>query len=127
MKFVIIDDDPRSILTLETIIREYCPRLKSSGTASTLSDAVRLINSNQPDLVFLDVEIHGHLGFEVFNYFPNPDFAVVFITAHEKYALQAIKNVCYDYLLKPISIPEIVSIVQRFENERKAKSPLRCF
>ncbi|MBI3134437.1 MAG: response regulator transcription factor [Bacteroidetes bacterium] len=122
MKFIIIDDDPTCITTLEKIIAEYCPQLQLSGTANTIEDSVRLINSTQPDLVLLDVEIHGNLGFELFNYFPNPDFEVVFTTAHEKYALQAIKRSCYDYLLKPISIPEIVAITSKLEAEQKSRS-----
>ncbi len=117
MKCVIIDDDLGCIDALNGIISNYCPQLDMVGSANTIDEGVRLINAMKPQLVFLDVEIHDRLGFDLFRFFPKPDFEVVFTTAHEKYALKAIKSSCYDYLLKPVLIEELVNVVTRLESE----------
>jgi two-component system LytT family response regulator len=115
---VIVDDDKQCIDGLSAIIREYCPQLRITGTASSVSDAVKLINQQKPRLVFLDVEINDELGFDLFNYFSNPSFEVVFTTAHEKYALKAIKSSCFDFLMKPVNISEVVNLVSKLEKEK---------
>ena len=63
--------------------------------------------------------MQGESGFDLFNYFSSPNFEVVFTTAHEKYALKAIKSSCYDFLLKPVNIQELVNIVSKLETEKK--------
>ncbi|MBI3134440.1 MAG: response regulator transcription factor [Bacteroidetes bacterium] len=122
MKCVIIDDDPHCISALVAIIESYCPQMNVVGKATTIQDAIHEINATKPELVFLDVEIHGKLGFELFSFFSNPEFRVVFTTAHEKYALQAIKQSCYDYLLKPISAEELVAVIGRLESENTRRT-----
>lgn len=119
MNCIIVDDDAGCIDTLEAILKKYCPKLNIVGSANTISDAVQLINSNFPELVFLDVEIGSEMGFDLFNYFSDPEFKVVFTTAHEKYALKAIKSSCYDFLLKPVVIQEVVNVVAKLEKETK--------
>jgi two-component system, LytTR family, response regulator len=116
---VIVDDDAQCIQVLSAIINEYCPQLKITGTASSINDAVKLINLRKPQLVFLDVEIHDELGFDLFKFFSHPDFEVVFTTAHEKYALKAIKSSCFDFLMKPVNASEVVNVVSKLEKEKK--------
>lgn len=122
MTCVIVDDDLSCITALTGIIKNYCNKLEILGTANCIEDAVKVINATNPQLVFLDVEINDELGFDLFRFFPSPDFEVVFTTAHEKYALKAIKSSCYDFLLKPIVITELVSVVSKLENEKKINS-----
>jgi two-component system, LytTR family, response regulator len=121
MNSIIVDDDNSCIDTLEAILKVYCPQFEILGTANTLTEAVKLINSKQPDLVFLDVEIGNESGFDLFKYFSSPKFKVVFTTAHEKYALKAIKSSCYDFLLKPIVIQEVVNMVSKLEGEKNIR------
>lgn len=118
MNCVIIDDENSCIQALSGIIKQYCSQLRVVGTANNIGDAVKLINATKPQLVFLDVEINNEMGFDLFKYFSAPNFEVVFTTAHEKYALMAIKSSCYDFLLKPIVIQELVSVVSKLENEK---------
>lgn len=122
MNCIIVDDDSGCINTLEVILKKYCPQLQILGSANTISDAVQLINSTSPQLVFLDVEIGKETGFDLFNYFSSPEFEVVFTTAHEKYALKAIKSSCFDFLLKPVVIQEVVNVVSKLEKEKKTVS-----
>lgn len=119
MNCVIVDDENSCIQALSGIIKQYCPQLTVLGIANNIADAVKLINSTHPQVVFLDVEINNEMGFDLFKFFSVPDFEVVFTTAHEKYALKAIKSSCYDFLLKPIVIPELVSVVSKLEKEKK--------
>lgn len=122
MNCILVDDDPDGTRLLSGILKTYCPQIKITGTASSIADAVKLINASSPDLVFLDIEIHNELGFDLFKYFSSPAFEVVFTTAHEKYALKAIKSSCYDFLLKPVDIGEVVNVVSKLEKETQRRS-----
>ncbi len=120
MNSIIVDDDADCITALQGIINSYCPKVNILGTANNITAAVKLINATNPQLVFLDVEIGNEMGFDLFKYFPSPDFEVVFTTAHEKYALKAIKSSCYDFLLKPVNIEELITVVSKLEQEKKS-------
>ncbi len=120
MNSIIVDDDADCITALQGIINSYCPKVNVLGTANNITAAVKLINATNPQLVFLDVEIGNEMGFDLFKYFPSPDFEVVFTTAHEKYALKAIKSSCYDFLLKPVNIEELITVVSKLEQEKKS-------
>lgn len=122
MNSIVVDDDVNCITALSGIIKSYCPKLNVLGNANNITDAVKLINATKPQLVFLDVEIGEEMGFDLFKYFPSPEFEVIFTTAHEKYALKAIKSSCYDFLLKPVNIEELVAVVSKLELEKKADS-----
>ncbi len=119
MTCVIIDDEQNCIDALSGIINSYCPQLKVLATANAISDGVKLVNTEKPQIVFLDVEIGNEMGFDLFQYFPAPDFEVIFTTAHEKYALKAIKSSCYDFLLKPVNIQEVIAVVSKLEKEKR--------
>lgn len=121
MKCIIVDDDLNCIKALNGIIKDYIPSLEILGTAQNIKDAVQLINSTDIDLVFLDVEIQHEMGFDLFKFIPKPKFEVVFTTAHEKYALKAIKSSCFDFLLKPIETEELIATIQRLSEEIDAK------
>jgi two-component system LytT family response regulator len=118
MNCILVDDERSCIDALSGVLKQFCPQVNIVGTANNISDAVKLINATHPQLVFLDVEINNETGFDLFNYFSDPAFEVVFTTAHEKYALKAIKSSCYDFLLKPIVIQEVVNVISKLEKEK---------
>lgn len=119
MNCIIVDDDPGCINSLSGMVKAFVPNLRICGTARRISDAVALINSLQIDLVFLDIEMQHETGFDLFRFFSNPSFEVIFTTAHEKYALKAIRSSCFDYLLKPIDAHELVNAISRLELEQR--------
>jgi two-component system, LytTR family, response regulator len=121
MNCIIVDDDINCIHALTGLLRDFAPKMNILGTARTISDAVKLINSNPIDIVFLDIEIQQESGFDLFRFIPHHSFEVVFTTAHEQYAVKAIRSSCFDYLLKPIVAQELVSTINRLEN-RPSKS-----
>jgi two-component system LytT family response regulator len=117
IKAIIIDDDITCISTLHALVQKFCPTVSIVGTGNTVNDAVILIANYTPDIVFLDVEMQGELGFDLLTKFNDPTFEIIFTTAHEKYALTAIKNSCLEYLLKPIDYIELQSAIAKFKKK----------
>ncbi len=118
IKAIIIDDEKSSQLTLSNMVREFCTDIEIIGIADAVLSGVELINSMQPDLVFLDVEMPVHNGFQLFDHFKKPTFQVIFTTAFQKYAIQAFRFSAIDYLLKPIDLEDLRSAIAKVQ-ERK--------
>jgi two-component system LytT family response regulator len=118
----IIDDEPDAVDFISSIITEYCPDLEVSGKAYNVRDGVSLINEIKPELVFLDVEMPNGTGFDLLSHFPKKNFDVVFITAFNHYAIQAIKFSAVDYILKPINITEFIEAVNKVVSKRSSNS-----
>ncbi len=113
IKAVIIDDEARSRSVLREMLHQFCPEVSIVADAGDLQQAVKLISEHQPNLAFLDVNMPNGSGFEVLQAFPQADFEVIFITAHDEHALRAIKVSALDFLLKPINIRELQEAVQK--------------
>jgi len=125
LKTLIVDDEADAVSFISSIIKEYCQKLEVIGTANSVKDAAKLILEQQPELVFLDVEMPYGSGFDLLAQFPKKVFDVVFITAFNQYALKAIKFSAVDYILKPINISEFIEAVDKLEYElrRTARKP----
>jgi two-component system, LytTR family, response regulator len=120
---VIVDDEPQCISLLENLVAEYCPQLRISGSARNIPQAEELIRSTSPALVFLDVEMPGESGFQLLKKFPADQFLVIFTTAYDQYAINAIRASAVDYLLKPISIVELKEAVAKAVAQISAAAP----
>lgn len=116
---VIIDDELNSREYLKNLIdRYFSSQIHIFGIASNITEGVGLIKSFNPEIVFLDIEMPGEDGFKLFEYFNNDsNFDVVFTTAHKKYAINAIKNDAFDYLLKPIDKIDILTFIKKYEKK----------
>jgi len=112
---IIIDDNELAIKTLKSLLANFCPKVNVLSSCQDINSGVKMINDLNPDFIFLDVEIKEEIGFDIFSFFPSPNFSVIFTTAHEKYALEAIKKKCFGYLLKPIDPAELVGILNQLE------------
>lgn len=117
MKCIIIDDNEMAIKTLKSLLLNFCPNVEVIGSSQSIEVGVKLINELNPDLLFLDVEIKNEIGFDLLSFFPDSTFAIIMTTAHEKYALNAIKNHCDGYLLKPIEPVELVKTISSIKNK----------
>jgi two-component system, LytTR family, response regulator len=115
MNCIIIDNEANAIKNLSGIITENFTDVNIVATCAKIVDAVKAINTNNPDVVFLDVELTNETGFDLFDYFPSPQFNVVFCSAHEKYALRAIKASCFDFLLKPVALLDLVNVIEKLK------------
>ena len=121
---IIIDDEQNSSEFLNNLLKRYfSSTFHVYGTAVGVAEGVELIHQYNPDIVFLDIEMPHENGFKLFEYF-NGDytFEVVFTTAHEEYAIKAIKNEAFDYLLKPVDQTDVLSLIKRLEKKQKEKT-----
>ena len=110
---IIVEDVPKSQETLFKMLLQNCPQVTIVGIANSVDSAYELIVQHRPNLVLLDIEMPQKNGFDLLVKFPNPHFEVIFTTAHDQYALRAIKFCALDYLLKPIDIQELQLAVQK--------------
>ncbi len=118
LKVIIIDDEAPSRKALQTALTEYCPSVKIMAIAETPQKGIESILTHKPDLVFLDVQMPGMSGFDLLSHFAEIDFEIVFITAHDHYAIKAIKFSALDYLLKPIQLDELMGAVKKAEEKK---------
>ena len=117
MKVIIVDDEERARISLRYLISEFLPDLKIVSECDGIPNAVKSIHKYKPDLVFLDIEMPGHSGLEILDFFDEKDlnFGIIFTTAYQEYAIKAFKISAIDYLLKPINPTEMVEAVNRFQ------------
>jgi len=113
---IIVDDEPDAVSSILMLLHDYCTEVTVTGTANSLLDGIRQIKSKKPDLVFLDVEMPNGTGFDLVECFEECDFKIIFVTAYNSYAIQAIKSRAFDYLLKPIDIEELQASVSRLSH-----------
>jgi two-component system, LytTR family, response regulator len=118
IKALIVDDEYTAIELLQWLIHQYCPDITAVQPASTVEEAAMKIKSFRPNLVFLDIRMPGQNGFELLLQVSDLDFEVIFTTAFNEYAIQAIKFSALDYLLKPIDAQELIKAVERFKIKR---------
>jgi two-component system LytT family response regulator len=107
IKTILVDDEILNLKNLEIILNENFPEIEILGLFQTVEDAKSFIENNPIDLLFLDISMPIENGFDLLEHFPVRDFQVIFVTAHEDYAIQAIRVGAIDYILKPILISEL--------------------
>ena len=121
MTAIIIDDEKRARVSLALLLEEYCPNITVVAECENLPEGVKSIRKLQPDLVLLDIEMPGHSGLELLDFFDENEvnFSIIFTTAYNEYALQAFKFSAIDYLLKPINPDELVQAIGRLEKQKQ--------
>ena len=107
IKSIIIDDEHNSVEALHEMLSRYCPVVAVVATANNINTAKELINLHHPDLIFIDIEMPFGNAFDLLNSISKINFEVIFVTAFDNYAINAIKLSALDYLLKPVSIKEL--------------------
>lgn len=120
MRVYILDDEKSALEVLEIYIQKHFPQLEIVGTQTKPLEAVLEIAACAPDLLFIDVQMPKLNGFEVIEQLPKPWPMVVFTTAFDKFAIEAIKFSALYYLLKPLDISELKQAVAKAE-ENKGK------
>jgi two-component system, LytTR family, response regulator len=125
-KAIIVDDEKMARALLDGMLKEFCPELEIVEHCADLPSAVKAIVKHQPELVFLDIEMPGHNGLELLDFFDESkvNFSIIFTTAYNQYAIQAFKLSAIDYLLKPIDSNELVNAVSRFKKEKQNREAL---
>ncbi|MBL7932701.1 MAG: response regulator transcription factor [Bacteroidia bacterium] len=113
LRAIIIDDEQRGINTLKLLLERYVPEVKVVADSSEPLKGMDLIESYRPEIVFLDINMPEMDGFELLEKLQWKNFNLIFTTAHQEYALKAIKNNAIDYLLKPIDYVDLKAAVAR--------------
>jgi two-component system LytT family response regulator len=128
IKTLIVDDEVNNRENLHALLKEYCKDVQVVGLADSVDSAYKIIKSQKPDLVFLDIKMPEKDGFKLLESLNEINFEVIIVTAYNQYAIQAIKFCAIDYLLKPIDIIELsnaVDLVSRRMDQKKENEGLK--
>jgi two-component system, LytTR family, response regulator len=126
LRAVIIDDELSGIKALQLLIEKNIEDVKIVATATRAQQGISIIEDYKPEVVFLDISMPDMTGFALLDELSYRDFHLVFTTAHQQYAIEAIRKNAFDYLLKPIDINELKSCIDKIRDESvKAKSQPR--
>ena len=112
IRCVIIDDEKPFINTLRAILQRV-DDLMVIGEARGVESGVKLIHELEPELVFLDIQMSDGTGFDLLKQLDRRDFRVIFITAHDHFAIEAFKFSALDYILKPIISDELYQAIDK--------------
>lgn len=117
IRAVIIDDEVKGQKLLRNMLKDYCPQVEVLDMGGNVEDGLELIKKHKPDLIFLDIEMPDGTGFDLLDKIGNIELEVIFTTAYDKYAIQAIHFSVLDYLLKPINVEELTAAVSKVERK----------
>ncbi|TND08220.1 MAG: LytTR family two component transcriptional regulator [Bacteroidetes bacterium] len=120
IRSVIADDEKSAVEGMQQLLSEFCTDVEIAGTATNVIDTVRLVRELQPDVLFLDIEMPPETGFDVLNELGEEAPVVIFVTAYNHYAIRALRENAFDYLLKPVSIDDLRAAVERVREKQTA-------
>ena len=122
---IIVEDEETSREILKNYLKKYCPNVVVLGEASNVEEALVLIRNNDLDLVFLDVEMPYGNAFDLLDKVGDVNFETVFVTAYNHYAIEALNAHASYYLMKPISIDELIKAVDYVTEIRTKENALQ--
>lgn len=116
---VLIDDDDNLRNGMKTLLTRYAPDMSIIGEADSVATGTELLLQNQPQVVFLDIHLGDGSGFDLLeeiNKKGKLNSQIVFITAHEQYAIKAFRFSALDFLLKPVDPDELEKVINKIKN-----------
>ena len=116
IRAIIIDDEKHCIDRLEHLI-SITNNIELISSCSSVETALIEIKKQQPDVIFLDIEIHDKTGFDLLKQYTSINFHVIFVTAFEHYAIKAFKFSAFDYLLKPVDTDDFHQAIERLQTK----------
>ena len=117
LKIFIAEDEQETLNLIKNIIENYTPETQLVGVAKTVKDAISFLNSNNIDLALFDINFPDGTSFDILKKLKSHNFSIIFITAHEEYAIQAIKFSAADFLLKPLNPKELIAAIQKLQDK----------
>lgn len=114
IRVIIIEDNAFMAKVLSDLLQEHSSEFALLGVATSGKEALQLIASRKPDVVFLDIELPDMTGFELLQQLDSIHFQTIFTTSHSRYAIKAFRFNALDYLIKPIKESELDEAIQRF-------------
>jgi two-component system, LytTR family, response regulator len=122
LKAILVDDELSSLQNLQSKLLEFCPDVEVVATAQKPEDAILLIRQHKPDVIFLDIEMPRMNGFRMLDELGELDFEIIFTTAYNHYAVDAIRISAFDYLMKPVAIKDLQNAVERMAKYRQTQT-----
>jgi two-component system, LytTR family, response regulator len=113
----IVEDELQSAVFLSKILAKQFPGIHVAGHAADVESGLRGIKEHHPDILFLDIQLKGESGFDLLNRLSEFNFALIFTTAYDQYAIKAFRFNAIDYLLKPIVTGELVEAVNKVQRK----------
>ena len=113
VKALIIDDEITAIQTLSLMIKHYVPGITTLKTTTDPYEGLLLLQSFSPQLLFIDIQMPLMNGFELMKKAPKIDLSIIFTNSNDEYAIEAIRFISLDYLLKPINTDELQNAFKR--------------
>ncbi len=121
---IIVDDEANSRAILRNYLGKYCPSVTILGEAASVQETLTLLDTNTPDLLFLDVEMPYGNAFDLLEKVPDRTFEIVFVTAYDHYAVDALNAQATYYLLKPIAIDNLIKAVDHVSHIKEREKEL---
>ena len=126
IKAIIIDDDSNLRQGLLHLLKQLAPDIEVVGQMEEVAQGVNALHQLKPDVLFLDIQLTDGTGFDILEQFQKqfgkPNFQVIFITAHEQYALKAFRFSALDYLLKPIDLDDLQQVIEKIRQNKNQVS-----
>lgn len=119
LKAILVDDELSSLQNLQQKLGEFCPDIEIIASAQKPEEAIILIRQHKPDVLFLDIEMPRMNGFRMLEELGDIPFEIIFTTAYNHYAVEAIRISAFDYLTKPIAIRELQQAVERLLQQKQ--------
>jgi len=118
---VIVDDERIARNEIAYLLRDYS-QIKVVAQAGSLDEAIAAIEHSSPDILFLDVQLQGTTGFELFER-TKVEAHVIFVTAYDEYAVRAFEVNALDYLTKPVRSDRLHRAIERFLHQVEERRP----
>ncbi len=110
---LVVDDELNNRIVLERMITQHIPFATDIYQAASVEEALLSIRNNHPKIVLLDIQMQNETGFDLLQQVPHFDFEVIFVTAHDNYAIKAFRFNAVDYLLKPVVVTELKEAMEK--------------
>lgn len=123
IKAILIDDEENSLSSLKEKLLAHFPQVKIVASCDNAEKGIGAIDSLQPDIVFLDIEMPVMNGFVMLQQLTYKNFELIFTTAYDHYAIKAIRYSALDYLVKPIEIEDLKNAISKAEEKRNRAYP----
>jgi two-component system LytT family response regulator len=122
MTCILIDDEINNLKNLEILINRTDSKLEIKGQFKKIDDALFFLKFTEIDIIFLDIQMPNGTGFDFLKQIEKEKYQIIFITAWEQYAIQALRNGALDYLVKPIIEDELKDAIRKAKKNIEAKN-----
>src|SRR6478672_265193 len=118
LRAILIDDELNSLQNLQNKLQKYCPAVKILAALEKPEEAAQLVRQQKPDILFLDIEMPKMNGFRLVEELGDFEGEIIFITAYNHFAIEAMRISAFDYLVKPVSIADLQNAIARLQQQK---------